>query len=515
MNVGGGADEISLSGQRVAEVLAAAVHVVVVGDVVLDEWISGGCDRLCREGPAPVLDVTSRTVAAGAAANTAANLAALGAGTSIVTAVGADGAGERLLAVLGQHGVDCRHVLRLPTATTPTKSRVLSDGRLLVRIDEGAPQRAVPEVELLERLRAAVTGQRCDAVLVCDYGLSVVSPALRAEIARLRPRIGLLAVDAHDLRPWSSACPDVVLPNAAEAAALLGVRAAQEDSGRAAQFDQRRRELLDVTGATTAVVTLDRDGAIVLSGDEPIHQTWARPAPNEHAAGAGDTFAAASTIAAAAGLSWPAAAEIGQLAADVVTHRPGTAVCTQAELLQRLSGQDERVVGIDELVETVAQHRRLGHRIVFTNGCFDVLHRGHVAYLNEAKSIGDVLIVAVNDDASVRALKGADRPVNPVADRAAVLAAISCIDYVTVFGGDTPADVIRALQPDIYVKGGDYRPEMLSETAIVRSYGGQVRMLSYVPDRSTSTLIKRIRSQREPAVAARNVGTDPAGYGTG
>ncbi|GAA4436464.1 hypothetical protein GCM10023148_43060 [Actinokineospora soli] len=199
----------------------------------------------------------------------------------------------------------------------------------------------------------------------------------------------------------------------------------------------------------------------------------------------------------AAGLALPTAAGFAQTAADIVVHRPGTAVCTTDGLTSRLGGRTA-AVGEPELRARVAEHRAAGRRIVFTNGCFDVLHRGHIAYLTQARRLGDVLVVAVNGDASVRRLKGPGRPVNPAADRAEVLSALSCVDHVTVFDEDTPTELIRALRPDTYVKGGDYTESMLDEAAVVRACGGEVRIVDYVPDQSTTAVIDRIASRTGP-----------------
>jgi D-beta-D-heptose 7-phosphate kinase/D-beta-D-heptose 1-phosphate adenosyltransferase len=244
------------------------------------------------------------------------------------------------------------------------------------------------------------------------------------------------------------------------------------------------------------VVTLDRDGAVLLDADLPAHRTWAQPVPDNRTAGAGDTFCAALTVGLCCGLPPVLAVEFAQAAADVVVHRPGTSVCGVAELSQRLASYHGTALDHAQLASIVAAHRAAGRRIVFTNGCFDVLHRGHVTYLNEAKRLGDVLIVALNSDGSVARLKGPGRPVNEAADRAAVVAALSCVDHVTVFEEDTAVGLIEALTPDVYAKGGDHHDELLAEAPAVRRYGGEVRILDYVPDRSTSATIERIRGGR-------------------
>jgi rfaE bifunctional protein nucleotidyltransferase chain/domain len=188
------------------------------------------------------------------------------------------------------------------------------------------------------------------------------------------------------------------------------------------------------------------------------------------------------------------AVELGQAAADVVVHQGGTAVCTTTLLAQRLGRFRDAALSFERLAEQVAAHRSAQRSVVFTNGCFDVLHRGHVAYLNQAKRLGDVLVVGVNSDDSVRGLKGPDRPVNSAEDRAAVLAALSCVDHVAVFDGADAVALVDLVRPDVYVKGGDYTPDMLPEAAAVRANGGEVRIVDYLPERSSSSVIERIRA---------------------
>jgi rfaE bifunctional protein nucleotidyltransferase chain/domain len=241
------------------------------------------------------------------------------------------------------------------------------------------------------------------------------------------------------------------------------------------------------------VVTLDRDGTVLLMPDGMRHRTWARPAAEKQASGAGDTFVAALTLARAAGLPLTASLDLAQSAADVVVHQPGTSVCSTAQLSRYLEAFADTALSEDELERQMEVHRAQGQRIVLTNGCFDVLHSGHTRYLNQAKQLGDILVVALNSDDSVRRLKGPGRPINNTADRAAVVAALSCVDYVTVFDTPTATPLIRRLRPEVYAKGGDYTPEMLEETPAVEEYGGRVAILDYVAERSTTAVVKRIR----------------------
>ncbi|WP_051499021.1 D-glycero-beta-D-manno-heptose 1-phosphate adenylyltransferase [Nocardia sp. BMG51109] len=469
----------------------AGANVVVLGDVVLDVWMWGRSERVCREAPVPVVDIERSSAAPGGAANTAANLAALGARVRLVTTVGTDRSGERLRAALRGRNVPDGHVVSVPDRSTAIKRRIVAGDQLMVRFDE-TDRRGIDDTvgtAVQDRLTAALDG--ADALVICDYDGGCADRARRWLTAR-RPELPLLVVDSHHPARWRSLRPDVATPNAAEAAASVSLTLPADGAERAELLDHHRTGLLDATGAATVAVTLDRDGVLVLSGDRPVHRTWARPVPDRQSAGGGDTFTAAYTLALLAGLPGATAAEVAQAAADVVVHSPGTSVCDTAALRQRLAGAGG-VLDAAELAAAVAAHRRAGRRIVFTNGCFDVLHTGHIAYLDEAKRLGDILVVAVNSDRGVRALKGPDRPVNSEHDRATVLAALSCVDHVTIFDEPTPAALLRRLRPELYVKGGDYRPEMLAETSVVHGYGGEVRALGYVADHSTSAIIDRIR----------------------
>lgn len=478
-------------------------RVVVLGDALLDCWLAGSAQRLCREAPVPVVGLDERQYACGGAANTAANLAGLGAHPILLTAVGDDRAGELLRARAGAAGVEVRAV-PVPGRRTLVKSRVVADEQVAVRYDEGDSD-AVPgwvghklcasmASLLAEPAPAAVdtsSVRPVDAVVIGDYGAGLLGAELEQWLAARRDSLPLLVVDSHTPRRWAGLRPDLVTPSHAEARQAVP---GPDDVDRPAWATRNGAALRRSLGAGTVAVTLDVDGAVVLAGDETPYRTYAQPAPARRASGAGDSYVAAFTLALLAGAPPQLAAEVAQLAATAVTRLPGTAVCDLAGLGAAAEAAGQRVVIADGLARAVAEHRRQGRRIVFTNGCFDVLHRGHVGYLNQAKRLGDVLVVAVNSDRSVRRLKGADRPVNPEADRVAVLAALSCVDHVVLFDADSPVALLEAVRPDVYVKGGDYRPELIPEASLVRRLGGEVRVLDYLYDRSTSKIIERIRA---------------------
>ncbi|MEV7662832.1 D-glycero-beta-D-manno-heptose 1-phosphate adenylyltransferase [Paenarthrobacter sp. NPDC089316] len=485
--------------------------VTVIGDSILDGWWDGTIERFCREAPAPVVQVQRRDFAPGGAANTAMNLAALGADVRFVSLIGEDQAGSTLTETLEAAGVDVSHVVPHPAMTTTTKFRISSGGQVMLRLDDAATEVPAQGLEnMAATLPAALRGS--SAVVLCDYGAGALEGPVRSAILdHLGPdaqgavpsarQDTLVVVDAHHPGRWAELKPDLATPNAQEAARLIGT----EFPGGAARYpfvEAHADQLLRASGAAAVVVTLDREGTLTIRPDstttEPAtHRTWARPQAEKQASGAGDTFVAALTLARAAGLPLTTSVDLAQAAADVVVHRPGTSVCTTEELAQHLRGFADTALTDTELARHIQEHRSEGRRIVLTNGCFDVLHRGHTRYLNQAKQLGDVLVVALNSDSSVRQLKGPDRPVNHEADRAAVIAALSCVDHVTIFDTPTPIPLIELLQPDVYAKGGDYTPEMLQETEAVERYGGTVTILDYVPEHSTTAVLERIRSTGE------------------
>lgn len=477
----------------VERVLAAARTggpIAVLGDLILDRWWSGPAERMSREAPAPVVRVTERVDVPGGAANTAMNLAALGAQVRLVGVVGDDDAGVRLLALLTAAGVDVGHAVSLRGFATTAKARVVGGGQLVARVDEGdRPDAAARERVLEAALRAT---EDAAAELLCDYGAGALADGVRDGLVLRGRRPRVTAVDAHDAAPWAPLAPTVITPNAGETALLLG---APLGSGpeRADTVEARAAELLAASGAEGVVVTLDRDGTVVLAAGAEPARTTARPAPDFLANGAGDTFAAALTLALSTGETLQDAARFAQAAADVVVQERGTTVCTAAALRASLT-DGAPLLDADALVARLAGDRAAGRRIVFTNGIFDVLHPGHTAYLRQAKRLGDVLVVALNDDESVRRLKGAGRPINRAPDRAALVGELACVDYVTVFGSDTPIPLLERIRPDVYVKGGDYTAAMLQEAGVVEAHGGSVVIADYVSPHSTSAIIARTRA---------------------
>ena len=496
-----------MNGRRstLAEVVPAfeGIRVLVVGEAMLDTYLEGGVTGVCREAPVPVVEVAEQRDLPGGAANAAANASGLGADVRFLSVVGDDAEAVLLRDALERNGVPSGDLLVAPRRRTLAKGRVVGAGQIVVRFDRGTTQRLGHGVErrFAERLRALAHG--ADAILVSDYDYGVLTPGVRealAEVARVRPTI--LVVDAKDASAYRHVRPTAVKPNYQEAARLLGLADPPRREEGSSPWERYGDEILERTGAEIAAVTLDTDGAIVFERGRPAYRTYARPARNADAAGAGDTFASTFTLALAAHAETSAAADLASAAAAVVVARHGTRVCAAEALREAVAGGGKELGDASRLAARMRLYRDEGRRIVFANGCFDILHQGHIACLSRAKSLGDVLVVAVNTDDSVRRLKGPGRPINPLADRMQVLAALSCVDHVVPFDEETPARLIAVARPDVFVKGGDYTVETLPEANLVEELGGEVQIVPHVEDRSTTSVIERVRARRERPAAA-------------
>ena len=462
------------------------VGVLVAGDVMLDDYWFGPTNRISPEAPVPVVRVTGSEARAGGAANVAVNLASLGARVSLTGIVGKDGNGATLGGLLRNQGVvvDFVESVRCPTIT---KLRVLSRNQQLIRLDteEGfTADDAAPLTGALERLlpRAAVC-------ILSDYGKGTLSQiAALIGICRRRGVPVLVDPKGTDFARYRGAT--LLTPNLSEFEAVVGPT---RNSAEIAEQGEALREALDLQAL---VITLGERGMAVIAAEgEPMFLP-ARARQVFDVTGAGDTVIATLAAGLGAGLTLHDAAGLANLAAGLVVGKIGVASVTPSELQLALHehGQGGRGPLLrSEARDLVAQARGRGERVVMTNGCFDILHAGHVAYLEEAKQRGDRLLVAVNDDASVARLKGAGRPINALADRMAVLAGLASVDWVVPFSEDTPEMLVGEVLPDVLVKGGDYRPDNIAGARKVIENGGTVEVLSFREGRSTSAIVEAVQ----------------------
>ncbi|HEY9738270.1 MAG TPA: D-glycero-beta-D-manno-heptose 1-phosphate adenylyltransferase [Trichocoleus sp.] len=472
----------------------AQLKVLVIGEAILDGYLQGGATRLCREAPVPIVDVDQRQYAPGGAANTAANVASLGGETYFLSVIGCDYEGDRLREALAERDVRLDDLLSHPQRRTLTKQRVMASSHLLVRFDQGSTDAITGEVEELLIQKLVQRFPTCDAVVISDYAYGIFTPRVIETLGQLQSEHSrVIVADSKRLQTYAEVGVTAVKPNYDETVQLLRLPKLSGHE-RVEQMSRYGQSVLKIAGTQMAALTLDEDGAVIFVGDRPPSRTFAKPAPGSHATGAGDTYVATLALALGAGADPNAAASLAAMATAVIVQEEGTTCCNPLALRRTLFDQNKRIFNHTELVSLVDQHRALGKRVVFTNGCFDILHSGHVTCLEQAKALGDVLIVGVNSDESVRQLKGPTRPVNSLSDRLTVLAALGCVDYVVPFSDRTPRELIRIIRPDVYAKGGDYTRDTLPETPLIEELGGEVRILPYLDNRSTTNLIQQIRT---------------------
>ena len=466
--------------------------VLVIGDAILDTYIRGAAERLCREAPAPVLTVLAQDHSCGGAANTAINLAALGAKTFLLTAVGCDENGRSLLHLLRNHGVRTHCVVQDAAKATLAKKRITAAGTILLRLDEGQKE-PVSEVVEAKLCRSMTTiYPRIDAVVISDYGYGLLTEGLLRQLANLQDQHAKpLIVDSRELPRFKRFAPTLVKPNYEESLQLLGLPKA-EPGQRVYQVTQGENAYYQRTGAKSVAVTLDSDGAVLLRPGCKPHHLLAVPRDNKNSVGAGDTFLSAMTLALTVGADALMAAEVGAGAAAVVMQKEGTSVCMNDELKSYFNDNPKFAPSLSWLADKVRGWKNEGKRIVFTNGCFDILHTGHISILSQAKALGDVLLVALNSDESIRRLKGKDRPINTLKNRIIVLSALQSVDYLITFDQDTVTDLVKAIQPDFFVKGANYSSDTLPEATLVEQIGGKVIFFPLHEGDSTTKLIAKI-----------------------
>ena len=459
-------------------------YVVVAGDVMLDRYMFGTTSRISPEGPVPVVHIQETDDRPGGAANVAVNLASLGVSTRLLGVVGQDAAADSLQEIMKARGIRCEFQ-RVDDRPTVTKTRVQSRGQQLVRLDQENAS-AMPGGAMTSALKKAIDG--AGAVVLSDYGKGTLGD-VAAMISLCKDADLAVLVDpkGSDFTKYRGA--SVITPNQAEFESVVGACTTDEELVDKAQV------MIDELRLDALLITRSEKGMLLVEADAPpvFLSTQAREVFD--VTGAGDTVIATLAGVLASGEDLASAAALANIAAGLVVRKIGVASVTPGEINASLHqrGQGGRgLVGRSELKAMVAESHERNERVVMTNGCFDVLHAGHVAYLEEAKSLGDRLIVAVNDDDSVRRLKGESRPINMLEDRLLVLAGLAAVDWVVSFADDTPAELIADVLPDVLVKGGDYKPEEIAGAKSVLKNGGEVRILAYREGQSSSRIIDKL-----------------------
>ena len=477
----------------------ADARILCIGDIMLDRFVQGQVTRISPEAPIPVLRIASETLMPGGTGNVAANVAALGATAITVSVVGTDEAGGTLADLMaGQSGLETRLITAADRETT-VKIRYVAGGQHLLRADResGHPLTEAAAARLLAAVREVLPG--CDAAVLSDYAKGVLTPAVIADIVTAARDAGVpVIVDpkGRDLSRYAGAA--VVTPNRRELAEAVGAATDTDADVAAAAAALARRD-----GLETIVVTRSEQGMSVIGSDAPATHLPARAREVYDVSGAGDTVAAVLALGLAVlrrsdARAVAEAAELANLAAGVVVGKIGTATVAPEELAAAVHQADwsrgeAKVHILSAAQEIVGRWRRTGGRIGFTNGCFDLLHPGHISLLRQARSACDRLVVGLNSDASVRRLKGSDRPIQSEAARAAVLASLADVDMVVIFDEDTPLRLIDGLRPDLLVKGADYTVDTVVGADRVQSWGGRVLLADLQPGHSTTATIARLK----------------------
>lgn len=461
--------------------------VLVVGDVMLDRYWYGSTSRISPEAPVPVVRVTRTEDRPGGAANVALNIAALGAQAVLIGVTGQDEAAAALAESLHSVGVqtDFQQIAGQPTIV---KLRAMSRQQQLLRMDfeEGF---AVDVPALQQQVESRLDSVK--VMVLSDYGKgSLVNHQQLITAARARDVMVLADPKGSDFSIYRGAT--LLTPNLAEFEAVAG--ACQDEQ----QLLERGLAMLQELELQALLITRGEQGmTLIRAGEQAIHLP-AQAREVFDVTGAGDTVISTLATALAAGQQLPEAMHLANVAAGIVVGKLGTATVSAPELRRAVQGElrhGRGMLGLQQLQAAVAEAKARGERVVFTNGCFDILHAGHVHYLEQARDLGDRLIVAINGDASVTALKGPGRPINSVDRRMAVLAGLGAVDWVTSFADDTPIPLLELLQPDVLVKGGDYGVDGVVGADIVRAYGGEVQVLGLVENSSTTAIVEKIRSK--------------------
>ena len=476
-------------------------RVLVVGDVMLDRYIWGDAARLSQEAPVILLQADHREERLGGATSVASMLAALGARTMLAGVVGSDNEGQRLRKLVQELGIDDEALLVDAERPSTVKERYIGRAQsrhpqqmLRVDFEVRTPLSATRESEMIHVVHRLM--RRADVVLISDYDKGVCTPGLLASIIAQARALGLKVladpIRGGDYRKYHGC--SAITPNRLEAG--LAVGRTLHSPAEALAAGKELRERLDLEAA---IVTLDRDGMALVHRDGRAQIFPTRPRAVYDITGAGDMVMAVLGITLASGADYGPAIQLANIAGGLEVEKIGVATVTREEILHDIrhaaarSGQG-KILPREQLLAEVKRRRATGQRVAFTNGCFDVLHVGHVQYLTEARAQADFLVVALNSDESVRRLKGPSRPANDQLSRAEVLAALQCVDYVTIFEESTPLELICQLLPDVLVKGADYRRDQVVGADEVEAAGGRVHLAALRPGVSTSRILQRLEA---------------------
>lgn len=463
-------------------------RLLFIGDLMLDQYWTGSTKRISPEAPVPIINIQHNQEGLGGAANAALNARTLGAQVSIAGIIGTDSNGDVIKRLLNQSGIEQKH-LESPLEKTITKLRIISQNQQMIRADFESPFSQESAEQLTDKIIHSIDDYQ--AIVLSDYNKGTLAQCQNI-IQKARANNIPVIVDPKgtDFSRYKGAT--IITPNLSEFEAIVGHCDNKET------VIEKAQGLIKELDLDALLVTLSENGMMLCNKEGKYQHYNALAREVFDVTGAGDTVIATLATAIAADLNLEQSVALANTAASIVVSRLGASQVSLLDLkvaLDQHQHSHESIMDIEELMAVINFEKSLGKKIVFTNGCFDILHKGHTAYLQEARALGDRLIVAVNDDDSIRRLKGNDRPINPVEDRMSLLASLASVDFVVPFSDDTPCDLLTKLKPDILVKGGDYTLDEVVGGDIVLANQGQIKVLSLQQGRSTTqtidTIIKR------------------------
>jgi len=463
-------------------------NILVVGDLMIDHYLWGSCERISPEAPVQVVDIAKETTVLGGAGNVINNLNALGANVSVSSVMGDDDNGKELIGMLNAIGVDSQNIITQEGRKTSKKSRVIAVSQQILRYDkESKDSIAESSVKkILDSLSTTISS--FDMVILSDYGKGVLTDALCQGVISLAKKSDVkVLVDpkGSDFSKYRGAY--LLTPNKKEAVLATGIEINDANS-----LEKALLQLKSECDLGISLITLSEDGIATYDKEVEVFPTVAKEVFD--VTGAGDTVIASIAFALSAGKNIQDTAAFANLAAGVVVGKIGSATVSIEEIEEyeaslHKSTSDAHIKSFEDINRLVERCRANGKKVVFTNGCFDILHVGHVKYLQIAKSFGDILIVGLNSDESVSRLKGPTRPVNIAEDRAYLLAALEAVDFVVPFAEDTPYDLIKMIGPDVLVKGGDYE----GKSVVGTEFAGELKLVEFVDGKSTTKTIEKIQ----------------------
>ncbi len=471
-------------------------RILVAGDLMLDEYVWGEVDRISPEAPVQIVSVQSEDYTLGGAGNVVNNLVSLGATVSVAGVIGDRSDGERLLQKFTELGADTRGIIREAGRRTTRKTRIIAAHQHVLRIDRET--RKEISAQVLDDLTAFAEKiiPESDGLLISDYGKGVLTrPLLSRLIASARKHKKIVVADPKGTDFKKYAGVSVLTPNKKEAALASGIEIKEESL-----LLNAGNKLLESTGIENLLITCGKDGMVLFEPNKAPYKIKAEARQVYDVSGAGDTVVAVLGLALASGLSLENSASLANTAAGIVVGKVGTATVSREELAAAWNQcPDNSLIknkSLTELSRIVRELKHSGKKIVLTNGCFDLLHTGHIMLFSASKQLGDVLIVAIDDDESVRKLKGSDRPVIAARERVRILSALDSVDYVIIFSSDELGHLIETLQPDVLTKGSNYAPEEVSGYEIVERLGGRVVLFPVTDGLSSTGIINTIRKGR-------------------